>query len=271
MELDQNEVNEVQDTTSSGETSEETNLDGFLEAFDETEEVEEEAEETEDTEGSEDEEAEAEATPQAEEPKHKIRVDHKDVELTLEELKAHAQKGMAFDRLKSDYDQTRAQTERLKALAQKQNISIEDLITQAEVGYMESLLSKMTEDYVKQGYDEDVAETLALKDLEISGGQSKDSYDAEEEKRAQLDNEAAQFMTMYPNVNPDDIPDSVFDDINNHGISLLEAYQRYEISQLRQQAEAVKQNNANKKSLGSAKDGKRTVKEDDFLTEFMKE
>jgi len=86
-----------------------------------------------------------------------------------------------------------------------------------------------------------------------------------------LDNEAAQFMAIYPNVNPDDIPDSVFDDINNHGISLLEAYQRYEISQLRQQAEAVKQNNANKKSLGSAKDGKRTVKEDDFLTEFMKE
>jgi hypothetical protein len=268
MELEQNEV--VEQDTTAGETSEETSQDSsFLDALNDDESTnEEESESQEDS----DDESESES-PQADEPKYQIRVDHQDHELTLDELKVAAQKGMAFDRLKGNYDEVKVHADRLTALAQKQNTTVEDLITQAEIGYMESVLGDLTEQYIEQGYDEEVAETLALKDLEILGNNSEAEYQEEADEFAERVNyEAEQFMTFYPNVNPDDIPEEVFESINQYGMSLVEAYQHYEIQQLKAQA-AVKELNAKNASnaVGSARDSKRTQKKDDFLSEFMKE
>lgn len=270
MELEQNEVNVEQDTTVD-EASEETNQDSFLDAFNDEESTDSIDEESESQEDSED-ESEPEA-PQADEPKYQIRVDHQDHELTLEELKVAAQKGMAYDRLKGNYEQVKPHTDRLTALAKKQNISIEDLITQAEVGYMESVLGKMTEDYINQGYDEEIAETLALKDLEILGNNREvEQQEEADEFDDRVNYEAEQFMTLYPNVNPDDIPEEVFDNIYKYGMSLVEAYQHHEIQQLKAQAEAKEINAKNaQQAVGSARDSKRTQKKDPFLSEFMKE
>ncbi len=268
MELEQNEVIE-QDTTG-GETSEETNQDGFLDAFNETEEKVEEAEENKESEDNEDEGESEDAPPQADEQRHRIRVDHQDVDLTLDELKVHAQKGMAFDRLKESYDSIRANADRWLELAERQNISVDELLTQAEIGYVNSVLDNIKNDYIEEGYDEEAAEALAMKDLEL--GSSHNQPDPEDEFHEQVDAQAAQFLKVYPDVNIDSIPDEVFDRIYEDGMSLIESYQLYEIDRLKAEAAATQQNIKNaSQNLGTARDSKRQQKKDDFLSEFMKE
>ena len=258
------EDNEVMQLDTTSDTSEESENDGFLEAFDETPEEEPEEEVNEDT------SEEVEAAPEAEQ-KYQIRVDHKDIELTLDELKANAQKGMAYDRLKGNYESARAITDRLAEVAKKQNVSIEQLITQAEEGYRSVQFEELKGKYVDEGYDEDIAETLANKDLEIANAKKEvPAAPTEEEIKRQRDIDL--FNQLYPDLTVSDIPEEVFADMQQKGMTLIEAYQRHENAELRKQTEAVIQNAKNAKtSLGSAKDNKQTLKNDMFLSEFLKE
>lgn len=256
--MDENEVIQADTTDEASNSSE----DGFLDAFSEQSETPEEV--------NEEPEVEAEAIPEAE-AKHKIRVDHKDIELTLDELKANAQKGMAFDRLKSDYDAKRAIADKITAVAEKHGKTVDELILQAEEGYVSLQFENLKNGYIEQGYDEEIAETLANKDIEISNAKKTEpAAPTAEQLKQQRD--IALFNELYPDMTVNDIPDEVFADIEKKGLTLLEAYQRYENAELKKQAEALKQNYKNAKStLGSAKDNKQQLKKDDFLSEFMKE
>ena len=260
------EVDVMQPTTAEETTTEDSSTDDFLSAFEENESETESQPEDNEAEAE-----EADVPEAAPEQKHTIRVNHQDIELTYDELIAHAQKGADYDRLRSNYDTQKVNVDRLANLARQQNISVEDLITQAEISYMENVLEAAKDEYIDQGYDEDTAEKLALKDLEIEGGR----YEPENEEEAfaeQIDYEVAQFVNLFPSVSVDDIPDEVFDAVYDYDMTLVEAYQDYLIKHYQRQEAAMQQNAKNaQRNVGSARDSKGTRKMDDFLSEFMKE
>lgn len=87
------------------------------------------------------------------------------------------------------------------------------------------------------------------------------------------------FVRRYPNVDIRTLPMEVQDAVFGRGETLVDAYGRYEMQQLRaenqrlqQQLSAQKQNKENKqKSLGSMQSGSATPKLDDFLQGFNDE
>lgn len=118
-------------------------------------------------------------------------------------------------------------------------------------------------------------------DRQLQGYQTQEQRLKEQQeaelKRQQDDVNA--FVKRYPNVDIRTLPKEVQDAVFGRGETLVDAYGRYEMQQLRaenqrlqQQINAQKQNDANKqKSLGSMRSGSATPKLDDFMMGFNDE
>lgn len=270
-----NDTANVQDTSAevsegSTETSMETEMnDAFLAGFSEDAEGQETSDQG--TAGTEeagaDEQGETPA-PAAEPEKYTIKVNGREEAYTLEELATLAQKGADYDRLKADNELIRKNTERISELARSRNTTVDEIITQAEEGYKAAQFEELYQKYINDGIEEDVAEMLANKDLELEMVRADVPQPTEEEISRQRDIQL--FNRLYPDVKAEDIPDTVFEDISK-GMTLVEAYQKQLIADEKAKAAVDAQNKKNaEKSMGSARTAQDQVN-DAFLSEFMKE
>ena len=254
--------------------------DGGEDEFDMSEangvEAEADQQEADSTEASEANKADTETPEQTEEPKdeaadQRFVLKHLDEvkEVDREEVIALAQKGMDYDRKVSKLTETIEDYEEfLKELADVNSLTIPQLMdrtrarmyqkSEAEanrtVSEADALLKVQTD---RQNKLE--ARKQAAAQAEQEAEQQKQ---AEQEQKQNAD--IQRFVTNYPDVKAEDIPQSVWDDFKKSG-DLTAAYARYEKAELQKQISILKQNEENRnRSTGSRKSAGAAAAKDPF-------
>lgn len=188
---------------------------------------------------------------------------------TREEMTTLAQKGMNHDRILQQRDA-------LQQFKSQHETVVSDLSRIAKQFGMEpaDLLHSMEKNLRRQRGESDAEAEANIRaeraDRQLQAQKKLEEQQAEIQRRQQADIRA--FEARYPNVNPQTIPQSVWDEVRK-GEMLVNAYGRYETEQLRaenqrlqQQLAVQAQNEKNKQnSLGSMKSGSTTQKTDPFL------
>lgn len=194
-------------------------------------------------------------------------------QVSREEVVRLAQKGMDYDRIRSERDADKAEIKRLQEmesflteLAAPSGISVSDLMDQTRA----QLLAE------REGLDPAVAAQRVKLERERKAFEEKKAQEeqtqreqAEANRRRQED--FLRFKREYPHVDPKNIPQEVWDKVREGG-SLMDAYSRHENKQLRDEVEAWKkkaetaeQNHKNKeRSTGSQRSAGQTSEQDAF-------
>lgn len=218
------------------------------------------------------EEAEKTATP----PTVRIKFNHEERELSLEEAATLAQKGL---KLESELEKLRTAPEYtvIDRMAKASGMTREQYI--AQVDQMEADRARReAEDAIRQQYpdapDELVRETVTNRQA-AEAERERHQKEAEEALRQKLMEDAraeAQnrdmnaFLEAYPDMRDfeHDIPTEVWEKVRG-GESLLPAYRAYENEKLRAEVEQLRQNEKNRERAVGPMTGAGEVQGDDFL------
>ena len=178
-----------------------------------------------------------------------------------------AQKGQDYDRIKTKLEEAGRELSEnrdrlskfdeyetfLTELAQTQNLTVEQLIDNTKV----AVIAK------RDGIDENTARAkLAIekerKALEEDRKKLKSDHGGQPDKEQQRvefdkrrDEDIKRFLEEYKDIKPDDIPKTVWEEVGK-GSSLLDAYTRYENKTLKEQLQAAKKNEENRRRAPSS-------------------
>jgi hypothetical protein len=201
-------------------------------------------------------------TPQTETvQKIKVKYNHEEKELPIDEVKVLAQKGMNYDKL-SEKLQKYESDPGLKWLNEKAaqfGVSVPDLIAKWDSDLAARQASEIAE---AKGIPEDVAhELLQIKTERDLTKQELEVLRAYKEEQERIDNQIKEFQKAYPDVPLDKIPEQVIETAKSEGVSLKVAYKAYladvlaeEKKKLEEQLNVKKVNDENAAtSMGSAK------------------
>lgn len=170
-----------------------------------------------------------------------------------EEVIALAQKGMDYDRIRAKLDEREGKEAEayafLDTLAKEQGVSVEDFMDSTKA----SLRAK------RDGLDYNAAlqsvrmerreAALAERERKLTEAQTKKTEQDEADKRRTQD--IADFRAAFPDVDGKSIPKEVWADVSR-GMTLLNAYTKYDNARIRAELDAEKQAAENaKKSAGS--------------------
>lgn len=225
------------------------------------------------------------------EQKFAIKIDKETKEVGIDELKELAQKGGAFDRVKTQLTEARQSVETLKAELESSK-AISDMVKRVAEDIKttpEELLKRVN---INWRMSKGETEKEALANIAAAEANRKLAELAEKQKPAQetaqdrAKREVAEFREAYPDVEiTPELMKQVAQDVQG-GMPLIKAYQkieaakkeaeaealRAEIEKLQQQLAAEKQNKKNRaNSPGSQRDsgGQASKSEfDDFLSAF---
>lgn len=185
-------------------------------------------------------------------------------EIPLSEAVSLAQKGMDYDHVRQERDELRQAPawEVMDYFAARSGQTREE--------YIQTLREQMEQDqlaqYTAQGVDEQTAKTL-LELKQFKERQEEEARKKEEEEKKK--EEYHRFFESYPDVNPADIPDDVWQQVGQ-GESLLGAYRSYENAQLKAKLAALEQNEKNKQAAVGSLAGEAGQDEvDPFLQGFL--
>lgn len=195
-------------------------------------------------------------TPLLKELSKKVKYNKESVDISdIEDLVNGYQKGLNYDKLQSKYDAlqgSRAETY-LKKKAEELGMSVDEYITEVENYEKEQQKlqeQEKLEEMINNGVPEDIAkEVIATSQLRKQLQAKENELKEREEnnkKEAQKNQEYQDFISKFPDVNPEDIPKEVF--VKAQESSLVEAYKDYEIQELKRQLEIAKTNEKNSKS-----------------------
>lgn len=296
------------ENTTAQETGEQTS-DSFLSGFgeEETEQTSSEPE-TEDN-GAENSEEEPETIPSAEgegteEPENSERADTdaedtsagdaeqsaqpvtihvshmgEEKDLTADEARELAQKGMDYDRVRQKYDEAKPVVEMVRQFADQQHMTVEQYISFVRTEAKKA--AGMDDEEARRAVElEDREATVSQREAEQQEAAAAMEKAATEQKSAndRMQEDLALFQTRYPDAakEPDKIPQEVWDAVKG-GTSLCDAYGNYvlkskdtEIAALRQKLTAKEQNQKNQqRSSGSMRtSGNENQTKDPFLDGF---
>lgn len=247
--------------------SEEVNLDGISlfgdSGTDQTSGAEgsEGASEAEATEGSTEE-------AQKEEAFLKVTYNGEERDLTAEEAKVLAQKGMNYDRIKEKADKAdgyKRCADVIEKFAEAAGVSVEEYLEQA----VEHIDNRKLRELTDTGMDEATArELLQLRAEKAAAERQKSSAAAEEKSRAEM----GELIDYIRETNNGDIPkdmehlpQELVDAISN-GEKPLVAYLKMRAKQAAEKEAAINEaNRIKQKSVGSARGTASTVHEDGFV------
>lgn len=213
-----------------------------------------------------------------------LKVNKEEKTYNREEVISLAQKGADYDRVKEQLGQSRQTNQQLQTQLDSQKEAMEVLEEIAKGTNMElpQLLDDLRMGLLrKQGLSDEAArERIARNKAEKENAALKAAKAQQQETTAQrAQREVADFRSNYPEVALDqELVGKLMADVQG-GMSLTEAYRKYEsaqkdarIAELEAQVAAEKQNKTNRSSSpGSQRDsgGKRTKSEfDDFMEAF---
>lgn len=185
-----------------------------------------------------------------------------------EEVITLAQKGMDYDRIRGKLDEREGKEAEafsfLESLAKEQGMTIEDFMDSTKA----SLKAK------RDGIDYNAAlqavkmerreAAIAKKEKELQSQQEQKAQADEADRRRQQD--IADFRKAYPDVDGKSIPKEVWADVSK-GMSLLNAYAKFDNARIREELEAERKNaeNARKAAGSKANSGKTKVDPFDAL------
>lgn len=169
------------------------------------------------------------ADPAPEPQKIKIKFNHEEKEILLDEAVQLAQKGLNYDKV----------TEKLKSLESNPALSFVeqqakkyDLTTEQ---YIEAVRQQeeqaRLDELVQQNIPEDVAKEI------MENRKFREQWESEKQGKAKEEAQKADalaFISAYPDVKFTDLPESVLAEVDK-GKSLVDAYRAYENQQLREQ------------------------------------
>ena len=211
-------------------------------------------------------EGEQPAEPEAAPAEQTVTITHlgQAQEIPLSEAVALAQKGMDYDHVRQERDELRQAPawEVMDYFAARSGQTREE--------YIQTLRDQMEQDqlaqYTAQGVDEQTAKTL-LELKQFKERQEEEARKKEEEEKKK--EEYHRFFESYPDVNPADTPDDVWQQVGQ-GESLLGAYRSYENAQLKAKLAALEQNEKNKQAAVGSLAGEAGQDEvDPFLQGFL--
>lgn len=198
----------------------------------------------------------------------KFRLKHLDEvrEVDRDEVVELAQKGMDYDRIRSERDTLKANKAKLdeyedflKKIAGDQ--SIEDLI--------DSTVAKLqAKEAEAKGETLDEVEAFKKLRMDRVKREAKNPPPAQEEQKTEEEankekfgKSIQRFLKEYPNIKAEEVPAEVWKDYHDGRADLLECYQLYENKKLKDEIKSLKQNQKNKeRSTGSKKStGKKQV------------
>ena len=165
----------------------------------------------------------------------KVRYDREDREITLDEARIYAQKGMNYDRIAQRASEQEGRLSRYEQMAKMFGFdNAEAMMTQAEQNFIETKVK----DLVDQGNSEAVSRFLVSQEMATLRKSQPQSPAQEQtgmtaERRAELE----EFNAAYPDVTK--IPDEVFA-MHQNGTRLKTAYEIYTNKLALARAEAEK-------------------------------
>lgn len=157
--------------------------------------------------------------------------------LTKEEAISLAQKGMDYDRIRSDHDF-------LKEFADKAGQSVEE--------YKASLIEKARDFGIQQLMEEEnISEKVATelydsRESAIKNLARENEQKQAEEKQAKITAELQRLKNFKPDIDVSKVSNEIWDKVANEGMSLIEAIMFDEVSTLRNENSILKTNAKNK-------------------------
>ena len=185
------------------------------------------------------------------EEKHSIKYNGEIFELTLEELKTAAQKGMNYDKILDERDRLKTSREFkiLDARAAAEGLTREQYLDRLESGAESSEEAEL----ISLGMPLSLAkEHIRLKNAVKETKPYANEGEVDRNKDEELKKRLSEFKKLYPEITR--LPDEVVEDIKS-GTDIIIAYQKYEIGNLKRAAAAAERNLQNReKSVGSLSD-----------------
>lgn len=184
----------------------------------------------------------------------KLKFLGEDKEVSLDEMRDLAEKGMNYAHVKEERDKLRDYEGFLKELAEGGETTIDELIESTRA---KMLIQKAEKEGKTLSEDEAREQIRSKSKKEPEPAPEK----TEEEKRQDA---IHRFISLYPGVKSEDIPQSVWDEADRVG-DLIGPYQKYESQKLRDEIAKLKQNNKNReRSTGSRRTVGATTPKDAF-------
>lgn len=215
----------------------------------------------------------------ADQPFLDIKYNGAEEHLTKEQAVTLAQKGRNYDKIMDKYNQL-ANSPALKIIneqAKRANMSVDDYVTRLEEFQRKSDQNKIAQQFREQHPDaeDDVVDAYAEQAYQNQIAQEKaQEVKAQEDYQAELQERAKQmldaFVAEYPDVDVTQLPEEVKNDIDNNGMSLLDAYRAYDLKLTKQALADERQNKANRAaSTGNLSDNKGSVESNDAFLQGL--
>lgn len=169
----------------------------------------------------------AQETPKPEPRKLKVKHLHEEKEITEDEAIPLIQKGMDYDRVKTQSEQLMEDRKFIEGLAKEYGMDAATLKSELAKAARASKMQELTEKGVPVDVAEEVIEARKYRE-ELKARETQAQAEA---RRRQ---EASDFLKEYPDVKPTDIPASVWQEVEA-GIPLIHAYARHDATSLRAQ------------------------------------
>lgn len=215
---------------------------------------------------------EGESTPaEPTEPFLKIKYNKEEVPLTQEEVIALSQKGMNYDKLQERYNQAinNPNLMYLNELANKNGMEVDELVGYWRKQEEEAALNELIQNNIPEEMAQEILENRKFRQ---QMEQERKAKEIEASREQDWKRQQDEFMEIYPDVNPKDIPQDVWDMWRN-GTELKFAYMQHQNQELIKENAILKQNDKNSKAspikIGVTANGSNDVeKEDAFLIGF---
>lgn len=172
-------------------------------------------------------------------PKVRIKYNHEEKEMELDEAAQWVQKGLHHDKINPTY-------EKVNALAKQMGYKTADeLLSAAE----DNFISQQVQELVDEGVHESVAETVVRAKLGMLKREEPELLIEPEPqpdpvalRQAEIDRDVDIFVKTYPGVTQ--VPDAVLKACRENGTPLVAAYAKWESEKARQELKILKQNQA---------------------------
>lgn len=184
-------------------------------------------------------------------------------EVNRDEVIELAQKGMDYDRIrterdtmKADYGQLQDYKALITELAENSGMNAEDFVMNVRAKLMVAKGANLTEETALQQLKAKAAENAAAEKEEKSAEEANRQAEAE---KARKEADVQNFIATFPGVEAKDIPAEVWNVAKKTG-NLTGAYSAYRIKQLEEQIATAEKNKKNEeRSTGSRKTGGNSV------------
>lgn len=206
---------------------------------------------------------------QPESPRYKVKYNHQEIELPVEELITYAQKGMNYDHVVSERDSLKNAREFavLDKFAKQSGMTREQ--------YLKFLEDSHLQNEIQARINEGLTPEAARKEVELSRREinlsQKEAYIRQHEQRQQqlnqLQNQFAKLFEAHPEAKQ--LPPEVIEAVAR-GEAPISAYRAYENRQLKEKLKVLQQSQKNAaSSIGSVKGDAGANSADAFLSGFM--